>query len=176
MGFRPMNSFDAAICGLAIVAAIMGFNSGLLRSMATILGYVAATPVALASAPYVARVMTDQFHLPPVRIWMVFFGIFLVAGMALGALLRTAVGEMVGPSVSIPDRIAGSLLGTVRIGLLAVLMVLIFDRIIPANRQPAFLAESRLRPILSMAGQQGLRSLPPDVTDFVDQLKRERGI
>jgi hypothetical protein len=61
-------------------------------------------------------------------------------------------------------------------GLLAVLMVLIFDRIIPANRQPAFLAESRLRPILSMAGQQGLRSLPPDVTDFVDQLKRERGI
>jgi membrane protein required for colicin V production len=171
-----MNSFDVAICGVAIVAVVMGFNSGLLRSIATILGYVAATPVALASAPHVARVMTDQLQLPPVRTWTVFFGIFLVAGMALGALLRIAVGAMVGPSVSIPGRIAGSLFGAVRIGLLAVLMVLIFDRIIPENRQPPFLAESRLRPMLSVAAQQGLKSLPPDVADFIDQLKRERGI
>jgi membrane protein required for colicin V production len=64
----------------------------------------------------------------------------------------------------------------VRIGLLAVLMVVIFDRIIPSNRQPPFLADSRLRPILSMAGQQGLKTLPPDVADFIDQLKKQRGI
>jgi membrane protein required for colicin V production len=67
-------------------------------------------------------------------------------------------------------------LGAVRILLLAVLMVLIFDRIIPADRQPAWLTESRLRPLLSVAGQQGLKSLPPDVTDYIDRLKRERGI
>ena len=56
------------------------------------------------------------------------------------------------------------------------LLVLIFDRIIPAGREPAFLRGSQLRPILSEAGRQGLRSLPPDVTDYIDRLKRERGI
>jgi len=109
-------------------------------------------------------------------IWLVFCGLFLVTGFVLGTLLRLAVSEIVGPTVSLPDRVAGSVLGAVRIGLLAVLMVLIFDRIIPSNRQPSFLADSRLRPILSMAGQRGLKSLPPDLANYIDQLKRERGI
>ena len=94
----------------------------------------------------------------------------------LSALLRLAISEMVGADISIPDRLAGALLGAVRIGLLAVLMVVIFDRIIPADREPAFLTGSQLRPMLSKAGQAGLKSLPPDVTDFIDRLKRQRGI
>ena len=55
-------------------------------------------------------------------------------------------------------------------------MVVIFDRIIPAGREPAFLKGSQLRPILSEAGQQGLKSLPPDVEDYIDHLKRQRGL
>ncbi len=60
--------------------------------------------------------------------------------------------------------------------LLAVLIVLVFDRIIPAGREPAFLAGSKLRPVLSQASRQGLRMLPPDVAAYIDRLKRERGI
>lgn len=175
MGSLPMNSFDAAIYVLVIVAVIVGFKSGLLRSLATIFGYVAAAPIALVSAPRLVPVLTGLFHMP-FQTWVVFCGLFVVTGFVVGVLLRTAVSAIVGPTVSIPDRIAGSVLGAVRIGLLAVLLVVIFDRIIPLNRQPPFLADSRLRPILSRAGQQGLKSLPPDVADFIDQLKRQRGI
>lgn len=32
------------------------------------------------------------------------------------------------------------------------------------------------RQVLSQAGQQGLKALPPDVADYIDWLKRERGI
>lgn len=176
MGSLSMNSFDAAVYICLIVAVVMGFKSGLLRSMATILGYVAAMPIAVAATPYASFALTNQAKLPQAQTWLVFFAVFLVIGIALGALLRLAVSEIVGPDVSIPDRIAGSALGVVRIGLLAVLMVLIFDRIIPSGREPAFLTDSRLRPILSVAGQQGLKSLPPDVANFIDRLKRERGI
>jgi membrane protein required for colicin V production len=76
----------------------------------------------------------------------------------------------------LPDRLAGSVLGALRIGLVAITMVLIFDRIIPADRQPPFLKGSQLRPILLTAGQIGLKSLPPDVTALIDQLKKERRI
>jgi membrane protein required for colicin V production len=171
-----MNLFDAAIYICLLIAIIAGFRSGLLRSLATIFGYVCAAPLAVAVAPYLTPILTGQFHLPPAQISLALFGAFFAIGMVLSALLRVAVGELVGPDISAPDRAAGAMLGAVRIVLLAVLMVVIFDRIIPAGREPAFLAGSQLRPILSQAGQAGLKSLPPDVADYIDRLKRERGI
>lgn len=171
-----MNPFDAAVYFVTIVAIIMGFHAGLLRSLATIFGYLTAMPLALAAAPPLSQILTDQFHLPQAQPWAVLCGIFLLAGMVLSALLRMAVSALVGPRVSIPDRLAGALLGAVRIGLLAVVLVLIFDRIIPAGREPAFLSGSQLRPLLTLAGQQGLKSLPPEVAEFIDRLKREQGI
>lgn len=60
--------------------------------------------------------------------------------------------------------------------LIAILIVLVFDRIIPPNREPHFLSGSKMRPLLSVAGKTGVRSLPPDVVARIDRLKRERGI
>jgi membrane protein required for colicin V production len=54
--------------------------------------------------------------------------------------------------------------------------VLIFDRLLPANQQPAFMADSTLRPMLSAAGQMGLKSLPPDLVAAIDRLKKDRHI
>jgi membrane protein required for colicin V production len=70
----------------------------------------------------------------------------------------------------------GGLLGACRIVLLAVLLVLVFDRTIPSGREPAFLKESQWRPVLSSAAQYGLQSLPPEVEDYIDRLKRQRRI
>ena len=171
-----MNTFDAAIYLCLFVAVVMGFMSGLLRSLATIIGYVAAMGLAVALAPQLTPVIIAQFKLPPAQAWLVFAGIFLGAGIALGALLRFTISEMVGPDVSIPDRVAGALLGAVRVGLLAVVLVLVFDRIIPPGREPAFLKGSQWRPALSRVAQQGLKTLPPDVEIYIDRLKRERGL
>jgi membrane protein required for colicin V production len=54
--------------------------------------------------------------------------------------------------------------------------VLVFDQIIPSYRQPAFLQDSQLRPILSAAGQRGFRALPAELTATLDRLKHERRI
>ena len=74
------------------------------------------------------------------------------------------------------DRVAGALLGALRTGLLAVFMVLMFERIIPPNVQPPWLTQSKLRPYLSEAGQRGLKSLPPDVMEYIDRINKERGL
>ena len=171
-----INQFDAAVYICLFVAVVMGFMTGMLRSLATIFGYIAAMGVAVALAPQLAPIIAAQFKLPPAQTWLVFGGIFLGAGMLLSALLRLTLSKMVGPNVSIPDRVAGALLGAVRVGLLAVVVVLVFDRIIPPGREPAFLQGSQWRPVLAQAGQRGLRSLPPDVEAYIDRLKRERGL
>jgi membrane protein required for colicin V production len=176
MGSMPLNIFDAVIYVCVVLAVVMGFNAGLLRSLATIIGYLAAMPIAVGATPYLSGILTSQLRMPPAQNWVVLFTIFFVVGFLLSAALRMAVSELVGARVSLPDRLAGAILGAVRIGLLAVLMVVIFDRIIPASREPAFLAGSQLRPMLSAAGRQGLKSLPPEAVDYIDRLKRERGI
>ena len=170
------NSFDLAVIGILPVAVVMGFRSGLLRALATILGYVCGAAFAIAATPAAEHILTDQLHVKPMAEGIVFAGVFLAAGILVAAAMRMVVGELAGKDIGVVDRMAGAMLGAVRIILLAVVLVLIFDRIIPQGREPAFLAGSKLRPILSAAAAQGLQSLPPDVVDYIDRLKREHGI
>ncbi|MEZ5787370.1 MAG: CvpA family protein [Xanthobacteraceae bacterium] len=175
MGAQGINSFDAVIGTLALLAAVMGYSTGLLRSMATIFGYLAAAPVAVAATPLVAPLVVGAPSAHQPQQWIVFCGVLIIAGIVLGGLLRTALGAVVGPHISLPDRLAGAMLGATRIGLVAVALVLVFDRIIPPHLQPQFLAQSRLRPILATAAAAGVKSLPPEVERYIERLKRSRG-
>jgi membrane protein required for colicin V production len=171
-----MNIFDAAVLGATLVAVVMGYRSGLLRSLATIFGYLLAAPVAVVAAPKLAPMFMTQPLSPDGPGILLFAGIFLGVGVVTAAMLRSAVGLAAGDDVSVPDRAAGAALGAVRILLLAVLMVLIFERIIPPKREPPWLAQSQLRPLLAAAGEQGVRKLPADVVAQIDRLKKQRGI
>ena len=129
-------------------------------------------------APYLP--LAGRLNMAEPQSMLPLFGIFFVIGLVLSALLRLAVSEAVGPTRQ-PAAIAppAHALGAVRVGLLAVLLVVIFDRMIPPKLEPAFLKESRLRPILSVAGKSGLKTLPPEAALYIDRLKNhcpERGI
>lgn len=170
-----MNAFDAVVSALAVAAIVLGYRAGLLRSLATIFGYLAAAPLAVALMPGVTELLLGKSALPD-RSWIVLALLFVGLGVILSALLRIALGEFVGPDIGLLDRLAGAGLGAARIALAAVVVVVVFDRVIPAGREPPFLSQSRLRPYLSMAGQQGLQSLPPGVEDYLDRIKHEQGI
>ena len=105
---------------------------------------------------------------------LLFFGIFLIAGIVLAKLMRMVLDETIGHEAGIGDRLAGAVLGAVRVGMVAITLVLIFDQLVPNDRQPGYLTGSQLRPLLSAAGQKGFRSLPPDVTAYIDRLKKDR--
>ena len=96
--------------------------------------------------------------------------------MGLGKLARMALDDAIGSEAGMADRLGGAALGAVRVVLVATTFVLIFDKLLPANREPAFLKGSQLRPLFSTAGQMGFRSLPPDDAATIDRLKKERNI
>jgi membrane protein required for colicin V production len=171
-----MNSFDAAIAIGLIVAVVTGFNAGLLRSAVTILAYLVAMPITVWAMSLLAPRIGGDSASPLAQNSLLFFGIFLTAGIVLGKLMRMVLDETIGSGAGIGDRLAGAALGAVRVGLVAVTLVLVFDQLVPTDRQPAFLNGSRLRPLLSAAGQRGFRSLPPDVAATIDRLKRDRRI
>jgi membrane protein required for colicin V production len=171
-----MNSFDAAVYLGLLIAIVTGFNTGLLRSAITILTYLVAMPIALAAMPYLTPQIAGKFDSPLAQNSVLFFVIFLITGMVLGKCARMALDDAIGSDAGIGDRLGGAVLGAVRVGLVAITLVLIFDQLVPIDHQPAFLTGSQLRPLLSAAGQKGFRSLPPDVTATIDRLKREHHI
>ncbi len=171
-----MNSFDAAVYVGLVLAVVTGFKAGLLRSAVTILAYLIATPIAVWVMSLVAPGIDGRLGAQPAQNSLLFFGIFLIAGMALGKSMRMALDETIGPGAGIGDRLAGAALGALRVGLVAVTLVVIFDQLVPSDRQPAYLAGSQLRPLLSVAGQRGFKSLPPDVVAYIDRLKKDRRI
>jgi membrane protein required for colicin V production len=172
-----MNIFDAVVTGLVVLAMVLGFMSGLLRSLATMLGYVIAVPVAVAITPRILALVAGQSEISPDNAWLAPFLVMIALGIVLGAIIRAALAEFTSAEdVGLFDRVAGSAFGAVRIFFVAVLVVVVFDRVIPPDRQPPFLLGSKLRPFLSAAGQMGLRSLPPEVDDAIARLKRERGL
>jgi membrane protein required for colicin V production len=171
-----MNSFDAVVYLGLTVAVVIGFNTGLSRSAIAILAYIAAMPIAIGLVPLVSPQLDGQHASPFAQNSPLFFGAFLVIGMVLGKLACMVLDDIIGPQAGIGDRLGGAALGAVRVGLIAITIVLIFDQLVPANLQPAFMTGSRLRPVLSAVGQMGVKSLPPDLVAAIDRLKKDRHI
>ena len=121
---------------------------------------------------FIAKVLAGSFDVTTSLKSFIFICVFIAIGFVLGSLLRFSIDEAVGPARSFVDRFLGTMLGAVRIGLVAVALVLVFDRIIPAGREPGYMKGSKLQPILLQAGKRGLRTLPPETARNIDQLKR----
>jgi len=83
-----MNTFDAVVAAFAILAVVLGFMSGLLRSLATILAYLIPASIAIAITP---RIMAGagQFIIPPDQAWAVLVVAFIAIGILFGALGAT---------------------------------------------------------------------------------------
>jgi membrane protein required for colicin V production len=168
-----MNLFDIIVSAALFAALIYGYRAGLVRSLLTILGYVIAAPLAIlitsalggSTAPAIGAFVPQQ---------SIVFGLaFLGSGFILSKLLHAVADQMIGADIPILDRMAGALLGVTRIGLVAMTIVMIFDRLVPAHAQPSYLADSRLRPLFSQAAAAGLRKLPPELATTIDRLKRD---
>jgi membrane protein required for colicin V production len=167
-----MNSFDVVVYLALVFAVVIGFNTGLLRSAITILAYLLAMPIAVAATSLLAPQIGGKLGSPLLQNSLLFFGTFLITGMVLGKVARMALDDTIGPEAGIGDRLGGAALGAVRVGMVAITLVLVFDQLVPSDRQPGFLTGSQLRPLLSTAGQKGFRSLPPDVAATVNRLKQ----
>src|SRR6266576_4732393 len=106
-----MNSFDAVVYLGLIVAVVTGFNAGLLRSAVTILAYLIAMPIAVWIMSLISPQIDGKLASPWAQNSLLFFGIFLIAGMVLGKLMRMALDETIGSEAGIGDRLAGAALG-----------------------------------------------------------------
>jgi membrane protein required for colicin V production len=88
-----MNIFDAVVIVALVVAVITGFKAGLLRSAVTILAYLVAMPLAVWLISLLSPRNNAATGAPLAQNSLLFFAVFLVAGMALGKMARLAIDE-----------------------------------------------------------------------------------
>ena len=105
--FFSTNSFDLAVYVCLFVPVVMGFMTGLLRTLATIINYICGAGIAGAATP---KALPPR-ELSEPQTWIVVVAIFIVAGALISALLWLIVSGMAARNVSVPDRIAGAALG-----------------------------------------------------------------
>ena len=124
-----MNTFDAVVYLGLVIAMVTGFNTGLVRSAVTILAYLVAVPIAIWAMSALSPPANGKVVAAFAQNGLVFFGVFLFAGMALGKLARVMVDEATGSHAGPVDRLCGAVLGAVRVGLIAVTIVVVFERL-----------------------------------------------
>ena len=168
-----MNSFDAVIYVGLVFAMIAGFNTGLVRSAVTIVAYMVAVPIAIWAMSALSPPANGKAVSAFAQNGLVFAGVFLFAGIALGKLARVMIDDATGSHAGLVDRLCGAMLGAARVGLIAVTIVAVFDLLVPNPLQPQWLAGSKLRPFLSAAGQKDFNSLPPELAATIDRLKQQ---
>src|SRR3954451_4649919 len=97
--------FDVIVYTLLAIAVILGFRSGLLRSLATILGYVVATPFAIGVAPALSYWLAASYGMAPTFNGVVIAGVLVISGIVMGALFRRVVADLTGEDIGIGDRL-----------------------------------------------------------------------
>ena len=174
---RPaaMNPFDAVVTAAVILGVVLGFMSGCCAAWRQSLAISSPRRLPLRLRPRIVPLRRATRHCPGQCVAAAVS--ISRAGVDLGALFRNGVDEFIDAMSALFDRVAGAVLGAVRILLVAVLIVVVFDRIIPADRQPPFCSARSCGPICQRAGQKGLQShCRPTSTRYIDRLKRERGL
>src|SRR5437879_13473275 len=96
-----MNSFDAVVYLGLIIAVVIGFNTGLLRSAIAILAYIAAMPIAMGLVPLVSPQLDGQHALPFAQNSPLFFGAFMVIGIVLGKLACVGLDDIIRPQAGL---------------------------------------------------------------------------
>ena len=91
-----MNTFDAVVYFGLVIAMVTGFNTGLVRSAVTIVAYLVAVPIAIWAMSALSPPANGKVVSAFAQNGLVFSGVFLFAGMALGKLARLAVDEATG--------------------------------------------------------------------------------
>ena len=102
-----MNPFDAVVYVGLVIAMVTGFNTGLVRSAVTIVAYLVAVPIAMWAMSALSPPANGKVVSAFAQNGLVFSGVFLFAGMALGKLARLAVDEATGHAGPV-DRLCGA--------------------------------------------------------------------
>jgi membrane protein required for colicin V production len=145
-----MTAFDLTVIGIVGLSTVFAFWRGLIRSVASLAGLVAAVLAAIHFSPTAANLLSMVSDNPATRYLVAFALIFIVVVLIcglLGWLLSRAIRAI---GLGFVDRLLGAVFGVAR-GVLIVVMVVLLAGLTTLPRQEWWQNASFAQPLVIAA-------------------------
>lgn len=163
MGEFPFTVFDLVVLGVLAISALLAFLRGFVHEVLAVVAWVGAIFAVFYGLPYVRPYAQDLIATPLIADIAAGAFIFVVALVVLSLLTRLLTDRVKGSALNALDRSLGFVFGLVRGAVLVCLAYIALQWIMPAGREPGWLAHARTLPLVA-SGADALRSLVPSET------------
>jgi len=154
----PVSPLDLAVLAIVLISALLASVRGFTREILAIISWVAAAVAAFYFYPQALPYAKQYISNPTIALIAAIAAVFLVT-LIIVALITVKISDFILDSRIGPlDRSLGFLFGAARGALIALVAFAFFVWLVPEKNRPAWVNDSRVRPLLEPAGE-ALRSV-----------------
>jgi membrane protein required for colicin V production len=149
----PVSPLDLAVLAIVLISAFLASVRGFTREVLAIISWVAAAVAAFYFYPQALPYAKQYISNPTIALIAAIAAVFLVT-LIIVALITVKISDFILDSRIGPlDRSLGFLFGAARGALIALVAFAFFVWLVPEKNQPAWVKDSRVRPLLEPAGE-----------------------
>ena len=148
----PVSPLDLAVLAIVLISALLASVRGFTREILAIISWVAAAVAAFYFYPQALPYAKQYISNPTIALIASIAAVFLVT-LIIVALITVKISDFILDSRIGPlDRSLGFLFGAARGVAIALVALTFFVWLVPDKNQPAWVKESKIRPLLEPAG------------------------
>lgn len=166
---------DLALLLIVAVSALLSMVRGFTREVLAIASWGAAAIAAYYLHPYLLPYVTPYVSKEAIAKVVAIAGVFFITLIVVSIITVKLSEAILDSKVGALDRTLGFIFGAARGFLLGVVAFLFFSWLVPANKQPEWVASAKSKPLLQATGDQIVAMLPEDPENtFLKRLKKDK--
>ena len=165
---------DLGLIGVIFVSSLLAMLRGFTREVLAIASWAAAALAALYFHPLVVPYLKPYISKDTIALAAAAGVVFFVA-LIVVSIVTVRISDMILDSkVGALDRSLGFLFGAARGLLLCAVAFIFFNWLVPEKTQPEWVKNAKMRPLLSVTGDQIMALLPDDPESILAKLKKSK--
>jgi len=165
---------DLGLIGVIFVSSLLAMLRGFTREVLAIASWAAAALAALYFHPLVVPYLKPYISKDTIALAAAAGIVFFVA-LIIVSIVTVRISDMILDSkVGALDRSLGFLFGAARGLLLCAVAFIFFNWLVPEKTQPEWVKNAKMRPLLSVTGDQIMALLPDDPESILAKLKKSK--
>lgn len=165
---------DLGLIGVILVSSLLAMLRGFTREVLAIASWALAALAALYLHPLVLPYLKPYIQKDTIALAAAAGFVFFVA-LIVVSIITVRISDMILDSkVGALDRSLGFLFGAARGLLLCAVAFIFFNWLVPDKSQPEWVKNAKMRPLLSVTGEQIMGLLPDDPESILAKLKKPK--
>lgn len=170
----PITLFDGIFIGVTLVSAMLAMVRGFSREVLAVASWIAAAAAAFFLYPYLEPYALQYTSSQSLAAIGSAAAIFLVTLILVSYLTMRLADFIIDSRIGVLDRTLGFVFGAARGILIMVVAVLFLNWLIAEDKQPAWVAEAKSKPLLDSLGVQLVNILPEDAdSSIIDSIRKK---